>query len=154
PAAISAANARYGFTSAPGMRVSTRRLEPCPTTRKPQVRLSRPQASVVGAQLPTMKRLYELIVGARKIASSHAHAICPARKWRNSSVSPANAFSSPRHRLAWMWHEDPTSVWYGLAMKVIEHSCWCAISLAPFLKTTWLSAVRRASAYLKLISCC
>ena len=53
-----------------------------------------------------------------------------------------------------MWHEDPTSVWYGLAMKVIEHSCWCAISLAPFLKTTWLSAVRSASAYLKLISCC
>ena len=61
------------------MRVSTRRPEPCPTTRNPQVRLSRPQASVVGAQLAAMKRLYELIVGAKKIASSRAHATCPAR---------------------------------------------------------------------------
>ena len=47
--------------------------------RKPHVRLSWPQASVVGAQLPAAKRLYELIVGATKIASSAAHAIWPAR---------------------------------------------------------------------------
>ena len=39
-AAIIAANARYGLTSPPGMRVSTRREAPCPTSRKPQVRLS------------------------------------------------------------------------------------------------------------------
>jgi hypothetical protein len=39
------------------------------------VRLSWPQASVVGAQLPAAKRLYELIVGARKIASSFSAAI-------------------------------------------------------------------------------
>ena len=52
PAAISAANARYGLTSPPGIRVSTRCDEPWPTMRKPHVRLSRPHASVVGAQLP------------------------------------------------------------------------------------------------------
>ena len=44
--------ARYGFTSPPGMRVSARTDPPWPTMRKPQVRLSCPQASVVGAQLP------------------------------------------------------------------------------------------------------
>jgi hypothetical protein len=52
PAAISAAKARYGFASAPGIRVSVRSAGPCPTIRKPQVRLSRPHASVVGAQEP------------------------------------------------------------------------------------------------------
>ena len=52
PDAISAANARYGFTSPPGIRVSTRRERPCPTTRKPHVRLSSPHASVVGAHEP------------------------------------------------------------------------------------------------------
>ena len=52
PAAITAANARYGLTSPPGIRVSTRRAFPCPTTRNPHVRLSFPHASVVGAQLP------------------------------------------------------------------------------------------------------
>ena len=49
PPAIVAANARYGFTSAPGMRDSTRKPPPWPTTRKPHVRLSRPHASAVGA---------------------------------------------------------------------------------------------------------
>ena len=78
PAASSAANARYGFASAPGMRVSARSAEPWPTMRKPHVRLSYPHASVVGAQLPAAKRLYELIVGAMKIARSAAHAIWPA----------------------------------------------------------------------------
>jgi hypothetical protein len=43
------------------------------------VRLSYAHASVVGAQLRAAKRLYELIVGAKKIASSAAHAIWPAR---------------------------------------------------------------------------
>ncbi len=47
-----AAKARYGFASAPGIRVSVRSAGPCPTIRKPHVRLSRPQASVVGAQEP------------------------------------------------------------------------------------------------------
>ncbi len=79
PAARSAENARYGFASAPGIRVSARSAEPLPTTRNPHVRLSYPQASVVGAQLPAAKRLYELIVGAMNTARSAAHAICPAR---------------------------------------------------------------------------
>ena len=47
-----AANARYGLTSPPGIRVSTRSACPWPTTRKPHVRLSWPHARVVGAQLP------------------------------------------------------------------------------------------------------
>ena len=52
PAAISAANAKYGLTSPPGIRVSTRSPGPRPTTRNPHVRLSFPQASVVGAHDP------------------------------------------------------------------------------------------------------
>ncbi len=49
PAAIVAAYARYGLTSAPGMRDSSRNDGPCPTTRNPHVRLSRLHASAVGA---------------------------------------------------------------------------------------------------------
>ena len=101
--------------------------------RKPHVRLSWPQASVVGAQLPAAKRLYELIVGARKIASSFRQAIWPARYCLKTSDSPAKAFSPSRQRLEWMWHELPIHVWSGLAMNVIEQPFRCAISLAPFL---------------------
>ena len=57
PAAIIAASARYGFTSAPGSRFSTRSPWPCPTTRIEQVRLSLPQATAVGANEPFTKRL-------------------------------------------------------------------------------------------------
>ena len=57
PAAITAANARYGFASPPGIRVSARRAAPWPTTRNPQVRLSFPHASVVGAQRPGREAL-------------------------------------------------------------------------------------------------
>ena len=70
-----AAKARYGFASAPGIRVSVRSAGPWPTIRKPHVRLSWPQASVVGAHEPAAKRLYELTFGARKIASSFRFAI-------------------------------------------------------------------------------
>ena len=49
PPAMAAARARYGLTSAPGMRLSTRRLAPVPTVRNPQVRLSSPQTTAVGA---------------------------------------------------------------------------------------------------------
>ena len=110
PAAISAANARYGLTSPPGIRVSTRSAGPCPTTRKPHVRLSRPHASVVGAHEPAANRLYELMFGAKNTASSRPHAICPARYCRKMSLSPANALSSPRHSDEWMWHELPIHV--------------------------------------------
>src|SRR4051794_14574678 len=47
PAAIIAASARYGFTSAPGSRFSTRLPCPCPTTRIEHVRLSFPHATAV-----------------------------------------------------------------------------------------------------------
>src|SRR5439155_21422 len=57
PAAISAPKARYGLTSPPGIRVSIRWAAPCPTIRNPQVRLSCPQASVVGAHEPAAYRL-------------------------------------------------------------------------------------------------
>jgi hypothetical protein len=77
--------------------------------------------------------LYELIAGAKKIASSRAHAICPATNCLKTSVSPANALSSPRHSDEWMWHELPIDVWSGFAMNVIEQPfCW-ASSFAPFL---------------------
>src|SRR5919108_3160361 len=115
------------------IRVSARSPPPWPTIRKPHVRLSWPQASVVGAQLPAAKRLYELIVGATKTASSLRQAIWPARYWVNTWDSPANAFSPSRQRLEWMWHEFPIQEWSGLAMKVIEQPFRWAISLAPFL---------------------
>ena len=57
PAAIIAASARYGFTSAPGSRFSTRFASPWPTTRIEHVRLSLPQATAVGANEPSTKRL-------------------------------------------------------------------------------------------------
>src|SRR5262245_61111833 len=119
---MTAANARYGLTSPPGMRVSTRRDAPWPTTRNPTVRLSWAHASVVGAQLPAAYRLYELTVGAKNTASSFAHAIWPARKRRKSGVSRSpreNALRSSRHRLAWMWHELPIQSANGFAMNVI-----------------------------------
>src|SRR6185369_15955243 len=52
PEAIAAAYARYGFTSAPGIRDSMRKDLPCPTARKPAVRLSKLHAKLVGAHEP------------------------------------------------------------------------------------------------------
>jgi len=52
-----AASARYGFTSPPGTRHSTRSDGPCPTRRSAQVRLSGPHATAVGAKLPGTYRL-------------------------------------------------------------------------------------------------
>ena len=101
---------------------------------------------MLGAQLPAVKRLYELTVGARKRASSFEHAIQPARKRLKVSDSPAKEFSPSRQRLACTWQELPIQVWSGLAMKVIEHPFRWAISLAPFLNTVWLSAIATASA--------
>src|SRR5579884_696571 len=133
PAASSAANARYGFASAPGIRVSGRTDEPWPTTRKPHVRLSWPQASVVGAQLPAAKRLYELIVGAMNTARSPRREIWPARYCSNSCDSPANALAPSRQSEEWMWQEEPTQSWCGFAMNVTEQPRWNAISLMPVL---------------------
>ena len=57
PAAIIALSARYGLTSAPGRRFSSRRPSPWPTTRSEQVRLSLPQVTEVGANEAAAKRL-------------------------------------------------------------------------------------------------
>jgi hypothetical protein len=64
--------------------------------------------------------LYELIVGARKIASSLKHAISPARKRSKSTGSSRNAGSPSRKSDAWMWHEFPIHDSNGFAMNVIE----------------------------------
>jgi hypothetical protein len=47
-----AAKAWYGLASPPGMRFSMRSESPCPTTRKPVVRLSWAHAIFVGAHEP------------------------------------------------------------------------------------------------------
>ena len=57
PPAIVAANARYGFTSPPGMRHSTREPVCSPTVRNPHVRLSRLHTIAVGAHEPSWYRL-------------------------------------------------------------------------------------------------
>ena len=67
--------------SPPGKRHSTWSAGPLPTTRKPVVRLSRPQTTLTGAQLRAANRLYELTLGAKKMASSRASFIIPPMKW-------------------------------------------------------------------------
>ena len=98
-----------------------------------------------GAHEAFANRLYELIVGARRSASSFPQAIQPARKRSNTSDLPEKAFVPSCQRLAWMWQLFPIQEWSGFAINVIACPCWAAISLAPFLKTTWLSAVATAS---------
>ena len=66
------------------------------------MRLSFPHASVVGAHDPAAKRLYELIVGARKIASSSKHAICPASQRENIVSSVAKHGVPSRQSEEWM----------------------------------------------------
>ena len=88
PAAMIAANARYGLLSAPASRLSTRMPRPWPTTRNAHVRLSMPQASVVGANEPARVALVRVDVrreAQRQLA--RVPASWPARKWRNRSRS-------------------------------------------------------------------
>ncbi len=77
----------------------------------------------------------------------------PARYCLKTSDSPSKALRESFHRLEWTWHDEPIQAWFGLAMNVTEQPRWCAISLIPFLYTTWLSAMVSASAKRKLISC-
>src|SRR5205814_96506 len=80
PAASTAATARYGFMSAPGQRVSSRVDFGDPEiTRKEAVRLSTPHVGFTGAQNPSTRRLYELIVGQYIGAISMSAPTCPAR---------------------------------------------------------------------------
>lgn len=64
PDATTASQARCGFTSAPGILPSMRRLGPAPTIRSSVAGLSGDHGNTVGAQLPAWNRLYELAVGA------------------------------------------------------------------------------------------
>src|SRR5436305_5342144 len=93
PAAI-AAIARYGFTSPPGTRFSTRNAlgatpnpareaspggpDRAPTTRSAHVRLSKPQRTAVGANDPGRNRLQELTFGAYSRVNSRMVASSPA----------------------------------------------------------------------------
>ena len=86
--ATKAASARYGLTSAPGTRHSTRSDGPCPTSRSAQVRLSGPHATAVGAKLPATYRLYEFTVGANISVMSRSPACIPA-------IADAPAADSP-----------------------------------------------------------
>ena len=89
----------------------------------------------------------------------------PATKLRNTGLRPSKSSArtvsssaktiepsvAPR-RLMWMWQELPSRSSY-FAMNVSAFSCRPASSLAPALKTTWLSAVRSTSSYLNVSSC-
>ena len=66
PAATRAASARYGLTSPPGTRHSTRSEGPCPTTRKAQVRLSSPQSKRRGRERAFHEALVTVDVGSEK----------------------------------------------------------------------------------------
>ena len=64
--------------SPPGNRSSTWSAGPRPTSRKPVVRLSRPQTTLTGAHESDAYRLYELMNGAMNTASSRESVIIPA----------------------------------------------------------------------------
>ena len=86
PPASMPATATYGLTSPPGRRSSGRSEDPEPTTRTEQVRLSSPQATLVGAKLPAANLLYELTFGAYSRVNSRSVARSPATKPSNTSV--------------------------------------------------------------------
>ncbi len=97
------------------------------------MRLSLPHATVVGANDPSWKRLYELTCGAKNSVSSRMQAIWPATNRSNSVWSFPNAFSpsSPASE-QWMWQELPSASSH-LAMNVSAIPSCAAISLAPVL---------------------
>ena len=65
-----------------------------------------------------------------------------ARKVPSSAAKTLSPPSSTSEQ--WTWHELPSRS-LNFAMKVIAMSSRAAISLAPFLKKTWSSAVVSAS---------
>src|SRR5947209_2884998 len=85
-----ALRARYGLRSEPPARFSKRSPGPSPTTRSEQVRLSGAQATAVGANDASAKRLYELMLGASISVSSRRQVSCPARKDAKTDRSRAN----------------------------------------------------------------
>ena len=116
------------------------------------MRLSELHASRVGAHEPSSNRLYELTVGARSTVISGIRRSSPAMKPPNTDSSP-NAFSSPRHRLMWMWQLDPACPENGFAMKVTLTSPWSAISFIASFISMCRSAMSQTSAYRMFISC-
>src|ERR1700686_4217881 len=94
PPAMAAARARYGLTSAPGMRLSTRRPAPLPTALNPQVRLSSPHTMAVGAHESGTYRRYEFTYGAKHQASWAAAKSWPATNWAPTVEYP-DGESSP-----------------------------------------------------------
>ena len=139
-AATMPAIARYGLTSPPGVRFSTRTdSAECPTIRSAQVRLSRPHRTAVGANEPGWYRLYELMFGAysrlksRIVASRPASTDSPSvRQVRRPVAGHRRGRRRESRSEKWMWQELP-SRWFGLAMKVSAMPSCAAISLAPFL---------------------
>src|SRR6478735_5576590 len=99
------------------MRDSTRYAGPWPTRRRPQVRLSRPQATAVGAHESGWNRLYEFTVGANRRASSREAWTRPPSHQRNVSLMLWGFLASHicdflplrSQRLEWMWQDEPTS---------------------------------------------
>ena len=133
PAAIIAASARYGFTSAPGSRFSIRSDGPCPTARSEQVRLSSPQAIAVGANEPVREalvRVHVRRVEQRQLA--HARDLAGDELVEQRLVLAEHVLAGLSASEQWMWHELPSAS-LNLARKVIAMSSCAAISLAPFL---------------------
>src|SRR5690242_21477280 len=58
--------------------------------------------------------------GARKIASSDAYAMWPARYCLKTSDSPSKTLRPSCHRLECTWHDEPIQRWSGLAMNVTD----------------------------------
>ena len=150
---MAAARAMYGFTSAPGIRLSTRRPAPWPdgpeaagaVVLAPDHGGGRPAvghvAAVgvdVGGEAPGQ------LVGGVELAGQELRRPTvekPRRVRRRRRPAPSAASSvAASHRLVWMWHDDPASSIDHLAMKVAARPSSPAISLTPFLNTRWRSA--------------
>ncbi len=71
------------------------------------------------------------------------------------AATSANAFrpSAIEYRLWWVCIPEPLMPKIGLGMKVAYRPCCCAIAFSANLNVIALSAVLRASAYSKSISC-
>ena len=130
PPASIAAIARYGLTSPPGSRFSSRALGPWPTSRTAQVRLSWPQATAVGANEPVGEPLVG--VDVRRVQQGEVAPSWPASRRRTSRTAASGARRRrPRTRSSpsvprsdrWMWQELPSRSLY-LAMKVSDWPCW------------------------------
>src|SRR6058998_3962272 len=133
--AATAARARYGLASAPGLRHS-RRQSPGRSeriARTAQERFSYPHVALIGANHPGTRRLYELTVGFRSSDAAGRCSSTPATDAENtagnaSAASAANAFVSPSHHDMWTWPLDPSSPGAVLARKLARRPSDAATS--------------------------